>query len=768
MAGTLYTSTELDQDGRQVLASDNVRDIFYYSTVGETWDREGASGQSWYRELYVPNDSFDTPEVVTDRWSVIDTPSASQSTIDHSGGLFRAGIEGDDGVVGLTSDGNWRLSGDFDIRLYIDWDSYYNEYRSISHTFLKVGYDDSNAVRITFAFDGVDGYQYNSEVAVNRDLRFFDWVDNGELEEAGTIASASNTLYFKITRTAGVIQTYRSTGTTDIPVGNTVSGTVFNEDLFVEFGVESKEFNRYRHGFRKFFVFSGDITPPDRFSSIIRGERQSFPERAVLAVEDVSLSIIDESNGTLWMRLPFGDESPVPDSTSKVAACNGTIYLTTSAGIVALDFDRDQIFRYRDSEIQVADEPIVLRNSEVTFRTFAANIGDIPTNSFNHIDCKAIGNDTYLAATTDEGVTVLRALASGVAYSEDGPLPATKVKISDKGGLYWAGYETASNVGELSALTNITAVAGPGTNQFNRSTYYGADTPLAVFGNNITTFDVRTVAGTDLIGVGTTEGLTFLSFSPGGPFTKAVSFGVEAPADNPFTDPSFEDYLGLSWQPFFHGFLKNFRLTPTTTWSSHSEGIQSMRMRLIDPPSGGFWTADSQLGLYQMVDLTGVTAVYFDLRMIFPGGAATYFWDFEVVVGETVLKSVPNNAGTFIRLNESVDVSAFEGIQKVSFRVRVPADSSPTNPNDSYVYIDNLRTKIGDPDYRVLPAGNANILETLLQYDSQGHKLYFSTFQGYGAIDLDDNSLDYFIPVQNFVKDSENLSADFSRVEDEV
>jgi len=370
MAGTLYTSTELDSDGRQVLASDNIRDVFYYSTVGETWDKQATAGQSWFRELYVPNDSFDLPAVVVDRWSEVNTTDGSQSTVSQAGGLLLLGVEEDEGVVGLTSEGKWRLSGDFDVRLYIDWDSYYNEYRSVTHTFLKVGYDDANAARVTFTFNGVDGYQFGSEAAVNRDLRFFDWVDNGPPLDAGSIASASDTLFFKITRTNGVIQMFLSTGAVDTPIGNTVSGTVFAEDLYVEFGTETKEFNTYRHAFRKFFVFSGDISPSERFYSPIRGERQGFPDRAVLVVEDLSFSIVDEGSGNLWMRLPFGVESPVSDSSTKVAACNGTVYLTTAEGIVAFDFERDQIFRYRDNLIQVADEPIALRNSEVTFRTF--------------------------------------------------------------------------------------------------------------------------------------------------------------------------------------------------------------------------------------------------------------------------------------------------------------------------------------------------------------------------------------------------------------
>jgi hypothetical protein len=69
-----------------------------------------------------------------------------------------------------------------------------------------------------------------------------------------------------------------------------------------------------------------------------------------------------------------------------------------------------------------------------------------------------------------------------------------------------------------------------------------------------------------------------------------------------------------------------------------------------------------------------------------------------------------------------------------------------------------------------MPAGNASVKEVLLQYDSEGHKIYFATAEGFGAIDLDDHSLDYFTPLAELVVDptTENLSADFARVENEA
>ena len=225
MAGTLFSTDSVDKDGRQLVLSDNIRDVYYYSATNETWDKEGAASQSWHRELYIPNDSFDTAVLSSDKWEESSSVSGAQRTFTHSNGLLSLGVEESEGSASISSDGKWRLSGDFDIRLYLDWDSYYNEYRSITHTFLRVGHDSANAVRVSFAFDGVDGYQFQSQVTEDRDPLFFDWQLNGSVA-AGTIANASNFTYLKITRENGLVKTFTSTGTADTQIGPTISGSL--------------------------------------------------------------------------------------------------------------------------------------------------------------------------------------------------------------------------------------------------------------------------------------------------------------------------------------------------------------------------------------------------------------------------------------------------------------------------------------------------------------------------------------------------------------
>jgi hypothetical protein len=432
---------------------------------------------------------------------------------------------------------------------------------------------------------------------------------------------------------------------------------------------------------------------------------------------------------------------------------------------VAFDFHRDKIFKYKDDYIQVADEPLALRNAEVTFRTRTADIGTIPDNDLHDVACKTIGSEDYIAFTSDAGVTVIKALASGVAYSEDGPLPGSQVKVSEKGALYWSGYDQANNDGELSYFSNITALAASGTNSFTRTDYYGVDTSPGVFGSYITAFDVRTVAGADQVAVGTTEGISFIALSPGAPFTRSVSYGVVAPAENPIVDPSFENYLGLDWKVYYTGLHRRFFVTRETSFAP--AGQTSLRLRFADLSSDMTLVEGTEGGVYQDVNFTGLSYLYFDCKLsdVSLGGNV---WDFQILVGDTVVKSYRDLDGPFTKYNDSVDVSGYTGVHRLKFRLLVNGDTTAYNLGDREIYIDNLQTKIGDPDYRVLPAGNVSIKEVLLQYDSEGHKVYFSTQGGYGALDLDDHSLDYFLPVQTYVPEAENVSADFSRVSDEV
>lgn len=767
MVGQLFTKDTVDEDGRYPVLDNTIVSVYHYFSANETWDKTGSGNQSWYLENYLPSDNFDDAEIQSDRWSEVNTPSGGDSTVSQSSGLLVAAVERDEGTVGISSDGKWRLVGDFEVRLYMDWGSYYNEYRSISHTFLKVGYDNENAVRVAFTFDG-EGFALSSEISVDRSLVFFDWQDNGDVISVADIEAAQDFLYFKITREGGTLKTFLSDGETDTQVGDDITDAVFSENLFVELGVETKEYNTYRQSFDKFFV-QGTVTPTTEFFSNSRGRKQEFPDSTIIAIETLSLSIIDEDTGKLWARLLFDEDGAVPDSTTKVSACDGVIYCTTSNGLVAFDFPNDRIYRYRSNNIEVSNEPMSLRNSSINFNTYISNIGNIPNNGFLGVGCGTVGGTNFVAATTASEVVVFKPLASGVAASTDGEYPGAGVKITDKGTLYWAGYDTDNNISELSYYSGLSSLASNvGSTTFSRTGYYGTDSSFPVLGIRINDFDALTVNGADLVAVATDEGITFIGNSPAVPFSGATSYGVISASVNPFTDPSFENYLGIDWDVKYSMLHNTMRVRRTSNFAP--AGSYDVQLIIDDAPIGAFYEEDNYVGIYQQVDLTDIPTVYFDIHLetdgISPPGVNS--WDFEVVVNDDIVKSYSDTDGPFTKYADNFDTTNYSGVCTVVFRKRIIADTGVTGIGNMLVYIDNIKTSIGSPDYPILPAGNASVKEVLIQYDSVGRKIYFASQGGYGAIDIDDNSLDYFQPLEGFLPGEDIQSADFSRSEDEL
>jgi hypothetical protein len=763
MSDTILTSTSLDANGRKVVLNDSIISISYYDASEENWDKNGSSLQSWYTELATPSDTFDSEEVLSDKWNIVNDTSGN--VVSQSGNKLNLEIYRSAAKASLSSDSIWRLTGDFEARLYMDWDSYYNEYRGVCDTYLTVGYNRENSARLSFSFNG-SSYEYRSLKSINKDVSFFGWTPNGDPKTLASFDLARAFVYLKVVRTSGVLYFYISNGDIDIQVGESINEPTLQNDLFVELGIETSEYNTYKHYLSKVF-FTGAITPTKEFFSGNRGPTKKFPDKTILALDSEALSIIDESDLTLWARFLLEEGGPIPDSTSRVSATNGTLFCTTASGIVAVDFDNDAIYKYVDNDRLLATEPVSMRNSSLSFNIDAPAIGTIPVDNFTEVSSRLISGVTYVAASSDTHVVTLKHLASGIAHTQDGPGNFTKVQITPAGTLYWSGYGSLENTGQLSYRTSIhTVLPSSGTVAFSRTSYYGSDSVVNILGDNITSFDVLESSGVELVAVGTTDGLTFIGASPVSPFSGSVTYGVEAPALNPFADPSFETYLGKYWFPEITGFQKGRFATVSTDFPA--DGSKSLVLYVDNPPLAGIYEAGTYVGAKQTVDLTEVSFVYFDLYYV-NGSNNFNLWDFEVTVNGNIVKSFIDGESSFTRLSDSFDVSEYTGECVVSFRIRSVVDITATVGVDlRKVYVDNIRTSIGSPDYRPMPAGNVAVSEVLLQYDGQGKKIYFSTQGGYGAVDLVSNNLDFFTPISGILPDEVIQSADFSRDDDEV
>jgi hypothetical protein len=762
MSDIILTSTELDKNGRKVILDDTILAVSYYDTTEESWDKTGTASQSWHTELSLPSDTFDSSEVIPNKWLILN--SKSGNVVSQSGGKLNLEIIKSEAKAALSSEGLWRLTGDFEARLYMDWDSYYNEYRGISDSFITVGYDKENLARLSFSFNGT-GYEFRSLKSVNKDPRFFGWTPNGDVVSVDDIGAAGTYEYLKVVKTSGDLSFFIVSATQEVQVGETISESTFGNDLHVEIGIETSQFNTYKHYFSKIF-FTGTIEPPTEFFSENRGPSNDFPDKSIITVDVESLSIIDEQDYTLWARFLLGEGGVFPDSNTRVSATNGSLFCATPSGIIAIDFNNDSIYRYRDAGRQLASEPVSMRNSSMSYRVDDDTTGTLPTNSFLEVSSQLIDGTTYIAATADDYTVTIKHLNSGIAYTQEGVGSLSKVTITPAGTLYWAGYDGVTNVGQLSYRTGIVPLmSSPASVEFSRTSYYGTDTAINLLGEKITAFDVFSESGVDLLAVGTTDGLTFIGASPVAEFTGSKTYGVESADSNPFIDPSFEVYLGKYWKPVATGLQKGLFTGVSSDFPG--TGSKSLKLSMSEPPSHAFYEVGSYVGVHQDVDLTDISFVYFDSNFV-SSGSTSSMWDLEILVGDTVVSTLPGSGAPFTRLSDSFTVIDFSGINTITFRIKVVSEIESFGVSERAMYIDNIRTSIGNPDFRALVPGEVTVSEVLLQYDSSAHKVYYSTSGGYGAIDLYSNSLDFFEPVAGIVPNTSIQSAEFSRDDNEV
>lgn len=760
MTGIILNKDFIDAAGRRLVLSDNIYRVYYYDSSQEQWDKSPSSA-SWYTENKLPSDIFDYETVDTARWKDSSTSRSSGSGIVFSeGALFSVARE--EGVCSLSSEGKWSLEGDFEIRLYPDWDSYYNEYRGVTSFFLKIFFDNSHAFRLGFVFD-LEGFKFAAEKAVGRDLRYFDWKQSGSSLDFEHISEAHEFIYLKVVRQGDTLYAYVSDGEQEIQVGDAVSSSFFEQPLKVEIGVENKEYNTSKQKFKKFFV-QGEIAEEVEFYSSSRGEKASFPDQVLLAVDDYSLSIIDSSTQLLWARCFLGPEYPA-SSSADVAANNGVIYLTSGNSVVSYDFVNDRVYRFKSNTVEVSNEPLSLRNSSLGFSTHISSTGSFLGSSYNSISSRSYqGVDVVAAGSSDGYLTVFKPLLRGASNFSAG-MPVNCVDISDLGNVYWGSYSGEEGRGSISYYSNMNSiVTNSGSQNLVRSGYFNKDTSFRIYDEDVRVIDSLSRNGADLISFGTSSSVGFIGFSPGVPFNRSTSYGLASAANaNPFKDPLFEKYLGIDWFISYNTFHSTFKVHR----KDNIEGLDTSGVQLLieNVPLNSYYEEDSSVGLEQAVDLTGIDYVFFDFKLESTSPRGNNTWDFEVLVDNTVVKSYSDTDADITVAPLSVDTSSFNGECVFKVRLRVVKDSSFSSIGDCSAYVSNFRVSLSPSDCPILNNKCIPVKEVLTQYDAAGHKIYFSSPGGYGAIDLDDNSLDYFQEIEGISPGNEIISGDFSEVD---
>lgn len=756
MTSQLYDDSWEDVNGNRLVWDNSVNSVLYYSAESESWDRTGGGNSSWYLENTLPYDSFYGAELSSDRWSYFNYRGTISGSVDNK---LKLEVNNAEARGGITSSDLWKLSGDFDIRVYLDETSYYNEYRSNVSSGLTLSIDNSNKYRISKYCDN-NSIGYKSNYTLNKELKFYGWTNNGSID---TTVGEDVITCLRIVRDGDVVSSYVSTDSGFSQVGSSVSGTVWSQDADVEIEIETEQFNTYKTHFLGFTV-SGTLDSPKTFSSNYRGTTQEFPEKSILVADGSGLSIIDDSDKTLWMRFKSGSEYMYRNSEAKLAASEGKIMYTTVSGIVCLDFVQDKATNYRSGQTLQSISNVAARNYDTSFHYVETN-QFILDDEVLDVAARKIDGREYIAVATVSGI----GLRIDDEDKAESPVSGRvqKTYLSDDGKLYWNQYSTSTGRGKLYYREGIAGLYGSG-DTFTHSSYYDTTTSVSISSENINDIYVDTGTSHKLVlahscGIDYIDGLSSVKYGP----TNVVSY---------IQDPEFSSYLGIYWNVYDSSSSSNLSLGGNSSvgvfpsleasisraWST--AGSTSLKLSC---GSARVVVSGDYRGVYQQLDLTSVGKIYFDFRMVNELEVySTNYFDLEVLVGSTVVASFSDTEETYTSLNNVIDVSGYTGANFLIFRIK--AKYSGTSLSDNYFYVDNVRVSQVSPDYSVLPVDDHSILEALILYGVVDKKIFFANSEGYGAVDLVTNSLDFFNDIDDFVSLSTIISSEYVEVVDEV
>jgi hypothetical protein len=740
MTSVVINSSSIDISGKQLLWGDAVKCVHYYSTSGEAWSRARTS-TTWYNELTLPTDNFYGSTLDGDKWSFFNYRGTISGSVDDKLRLF---INEKTARGGVTSNGKWKLSGDFDVRVYLDESSYYNEYRGESATGLTISIDDSNKVRTAKYFDG-DSIGYTQHYIYNIPLKYYTWFDNGGLN---TSVGEDSVTCVRVVRSGSTINSYVSDGSGFVSVGSGLSGSVWSLPADVEIEVETEQYNSYGTDILG-IVVSGTITPSVEFSSTFRGAQKEFPENSLMLVDSDGLSIINEDDRTLWMRFIKDDSFFFTDSDTSISAVNGKVFMTSASGLRCFDFVKDKAYQYVDGVVLESVDGLASRNFKTTWTQVGTN-SFLTNNNVLDVSAKYYDGHEYVFAATASGIGVV---IDG-CIEKTGPAVRTQlVRVSDGGNLFWNEYSVDSSIGNLSYRESISNLLSLPGDTFACSGYYDTSTSPV----SLSSVDLNDV---------------YISDSSFGCFVSSNIFGIDFVNDfdritygpvnviNPVLDPSFESGLGMYWKLIPPTSLfPIFDVRTTSEW--YTVGGSSLRMSSL---SLGYTAVGYYGGVYQEIDFGGVDKIYFDLKII--GNSTNNYSDLVVMIDSTAVATFSDISGSCTKLNYCIDVSSYTSTHTLYFMIKSKYEGL-CSLNASVFYIDNIRSVLVTPDYPIIPTTAHEVLEALLIYGAD-KKIFFSTRDGFGAIDLDTNTLDFFTEVVGIVPLTSVVTAEYTEVLDGV
>lgn len=742
MTNTIVDTNYLDYADRKILWGNDVHNIYSYSSSNETWDRTGGGTASWYIENTLPSDIFYGNSLDNSKWSFFVTRGTISGSVNNK---LVLDIVNEETRGGVTSEGKWSLTGDFDVKLYVDESSYYNEYRSETSTGLTVSISDDYKYRISKYFDGTNvGYMAHN--LRGEPVHFLGWFDNGTLN---TSVGEDTTTCLRIKRSGNTITSYVSTTAGFTTVGSGISGTDWIGDVDIEVEAQTKQLNTYKMDVLGINV-SGTLCQSTVFTSPLRGDVAAFPENTLLLIDDYGMSIVDESNMSLWMRFVNSEEFMFKAVDTDLSASDGRIYYTTSSGLVCIDFVNDKAVWYVDGERRETDVGISGRNFNAPVYT-VDSCTFITDKEALTVSARKIESNDFMSVGTASGIGLL----VNHLYEKTGETGRVqKAIISSGGSLYWNDYDLTTSSGKLYYRHDLVNMVGDPSTTFSYTGYYSNSSyPISISSEGINDISVCDSGDEKLLATGHTFGIDYIDVEG------RITYGP-INTYNPFSDPSFSNYLGLEWTVYTSSLFKPFDIFISSDWCT--AGSNSLSLTLM--ASNCYVQLGDFGGVYQQIDVSDVDKIYFDYRLI--RNNSTNLLDLEIVLDGDIAKTVSDTVGTHTSYNNVVNVGSYSGL--ITFEIRIKAKYSGACENNNTFMVDNLRSVQVSPDYAIIPSSSHEVLEVLLINSSSERKIFFATADGYGAIDVSSNSLDFFNYIDTFIPLATVLSAEYTEYIDEV
>lgn len=151
-------------------------------------------------------------------------------------------------------------------------------------------------------------------------------------------------------------------------------------------------------------------------------EKGIFPEVVFLITTSEGLYVVDYNNleNKLWMKFEQGLNNVVDNDTPIVSlyALNGIIYISNgeNGGLIVIDFISDTITKILSDGTYSYSSNVENRNNSNGY--IKINNKSISGNNVKDISVAYINNDTYIAAATENNISVIKNLNSIINYGD--------------------------------------------------------------------------------------------------------------------------------------------------------------------------------------------------------------------------------------------------------------------------------------------------------------------------------------------------------------